>query len=368
MFFCLTGFIFLILAGAAHAASQAAGSWQVEWEKTIQAAHREGEVTIYGQARHPVSAAIRAFDQVYPKIRLNFLGGTGAQLGVRVMAEKRAGKHLVDIAIGGAGTQVEVYARAGLLEPMSAAFILPEVADPSLWWGKKQHYADPENRAVFMIVGNASSSIGAYNTGLVKPGEIQSWWDLLQPKWKGKIVMTDAKSAGNIGTWRYLYYSPDLGPKFIRRLLADMDVMFSVDERQMMDWLGTGKASVHLLAKGANIDKAKEQGLPVEELSSQKEGGSISTGSNHLSWFKNAPHPNAARLYINWVLSREGQLTWQKITKDNSLRADISKETVLPENILREGANYIMTSHPQYEDVKPLRKLVDEVLAETKRR
>ena len=106
----------------------------------------------------------------------------------------------------------------------------------------------------------------------------------------------------------------------------------------------------------------------MEELSSQKEGGSISTGSNHLSFFKNAPHPNAARLYINWVLSREGQLAWQKITKDNSLRADISKEMVLPENLLREGASYIMTSHPQYEDVKPLRKLVDEVLAETKRR
>jgi len=368
MFFSLLGFVFLISAGAAHAASQAAGSWQAEWEKTVQAAPREGELTIYGQARHPVSAAIRAFEQVYPKIRLNFLGGTGAQLGVRVMAEKRAGKHLVDIAIGGAGTQVEVYARAGLLEPMSSAFILPDVADPSLWWEKKHHYADPENRSVFMIVGNASSSIGAYNTRLVKPGEIQSWWDLLQPKWKGKIVMTDARSAGNIGTWRYLYYSPDLGPKFIRRLLAEMDVMFSVDERQMMDWLGTGKASVHLLAKGANIDKAREQGLPVEELSSQKEGGSISTGSNHLSFFKNAPHPNAARLYINWVLSREGQLAWQKITKDNSLRADISKEMVLPENLLREGANYIMTSHPQYEDVKPLRKLVDEVLAETKRR
>jgi len=343
-------------------------AWQAEWERTAAASLQEGEVTIYGQARHPTSAAIQAFAQVYPKIRLNFLGGTGNQLGVRVMAEKRAGKHLVDIAIGGPGTMVEVYYRGGLLEPLAAAFILPEVRDPAFWWDKKHHYADREERYVFAMTGDVSSTIGAYNTRLVKPGEIQSWWDLLQPRWKGKIVATDPKSSGNIQNWRYLYYSADLGPQFIRRLIAEMDLRFSSDERQMMDWVGSGKYPVHLFAKGANLDRAKGQGLPVEELVSPKEAGSVGTGSGHIAFFKNSPHPNAARLYVNWILSREGQLAWQKITQDNSLRMDIPKDMVPKEAVVQEGKRYMFMSSPAYEDIGPLRKLIEESMAAIQRR
>lgn len=355
-------------AATGAGAAEMKQAWQAEWEKTVAAAHQEGAVTIYGQARYPTSGGIKAFEQFYPKIKLNFIGGTGSQQGVRIMAEKRANKHLVDIAIGGAGTQVQVYYRAGLLEPTSVAFILPEVKDASGWWERKHHFADPEERYVFAMTGDVSSGMGAYNTRMVKPNEVQSWWDLLNPKWKGKIVGTDPKSAGNIQNWRYLYYSPDLGPKFIRRLLGEMDMKFSVDERQMMDWVGSGKYPIHLFAKGANVDRAKEQGLPVEELNSQKEAGSMGTGSGHISFFKNAHHPSAARVYINWILSREGQLTWQKITQDHSLRMDIPKEMVPKEQRPEEGRKYMFMSSPEYEDVGPLRKLIDEVLAETQRR
>jgi ABC-type Fe3+ transport system substrate-binding protein len=356
-------FLSLFWAAAVHAADAKPG-WQAEWDRTLAAANQEGEVTLYGQARSPASDAMKTFQKAHPKIRLNFVGGTGNQLGPRVMAEKRAGKHLVDVAIGGPGTMVAVYYKAGLLEPIGSAFILPEVQDASLWWDRQHHFADPENRHVMAMTGDVSSTIGAYNFNLVKPGEIQSWWDLLHPKWRGKIVATDPKSAGNIQNWRYLYYSPELGPKFIRKLLAEAEVRFSSDERQMMDWLASGKYAVHLFAKGANLDKAIEQGLPVRELNSQKESGSIGTGSGHIGFFKNAPHPNAARVYINWMLSREGQLNWQQLTKDNSLRVDIPKDAVPKESIPVEGKKYMMLSSPEYEDVTGLKKVIDEVLTQ----
>ncbi len=265
---------------------------------------------------------------------------------------------------------VLVYYKAGLLAPIPPVLILPEVRDESKWRGKKHLYADPESQHVFMAQGDAGSGIGAINTNFVKPGEIRSWWDLLNAKWRGKIVMTDARSAGNIGTWRFLYYSAELGPTFIRRLLTEADVIFSADERQMMDWLGAGKFPVHALAKVENTENARKQGLPVMQVFSEKEEDTISTGSGHISLFKQAPHPNVAKVYMNWFLSREGQLAWQKHTGRNSLRTDIPKDMLAfgDMQVPKEERRYLLSSLPKYMDVKPLRKLVDEVLAPGKRK
>ncbi|HEY2990246.1 MAG TPA: extracellular solute-binding protein [Candidatus Binatia bacterium] len=343
----------------------ARADWKQDWEKTVAAAEKEGEVVLYGQGRVGISDAIKEFSKAYPKIRLNFVSGQGSELAKKIMAEKRADKHLVDLAVGGGGTMVLVYHKAGLLEKMSTAFILPEVSDPSRWWAKKHHYADPDQAYVFMAQGDVDDRIGAYNKNLLKPAEVHSWWDVLEPKWKGKIVMSDPKWAGNIGSWRYLYYSPELGPKFIRRFLAEANPVFSTDERQMIDWLANGKYAMYLLAKDENIEQAVKQGLSIETLRAPKDGGNITTGSGHISFFQKAPHPNAARVYLNWFLSRDGQLAWQKYTLGNSLRNDIPKD-MLPQGqaqVPKEGRSYMMTSLPQYEDVQPLRKLVDEVLA-----
>jgi iron(III) transport system substrate-binding protein len=353
--------LFAAIAMALTFAKAGEASWQPEWEKTLSAAEKEGMVTIYGQVRHPVSAAIQAFTKFYPKITLNFIGGPGGELGHRIMAEKRAGKHLVDIAIGGSGTQVEIYYKAGLLEPLRAAFILPEVRDETAWWGKKHLYADPDRQHVFIMEGSVTTRMGAYNSELVKAGEIKSWWDLLDPKWKGKIVMTSPKVSGNIQSWVFIYVSPDLGPKFLSKLLREMEVAFSASERQMMDWLATGKYPIHLMAKPDNVQKAKEQALPVELLYSEKEAGSLSSGSGHISFFKDAPHPNAAKVYVNWILSKEGQLMWQKIAGDNSLRMDIPKTMVNEREVPRAGKQYIISSQ-HLDAVKPVRKLINELL------
>lgn len=344
---------------------RANADWKEEWEKTLRAAEKEGEVTLYGAYRSGVREAVLEFSKAYPKIKLNHVAGSGSELANKVMAEKRANKHLVDIAVGGAGTMVLVYFKGGLLEAMRSAFILPEVNDPSHWWGKRHQYADPEGAFVLMAQGDVNNRLGAYNTKLLKPSEVQSWWDLLNSKWKGKIVITDPKSRGNIGNWRYLYYNPELGPNFIRKLLGETDIVFSSNERQMMDWVASGKHSIYVMAKDEDIDLATKQGLSIGTLESQKETPELGTGSGHISYFKNALHPNAARVYINWFLSREGQTAWQKYTGGNSFRADIPKE-MLPKGSAqapREGQKYIFTSHPQYEDIKPLRKLVEEILA-----
>lgn len=251
---------------------------QQEWDKLVAAAEKEGEVTIYGQARAGVAKSIHAFAEAYPKIKINFVGGQGSDLSKKVFAERRAGKHLVDVAVGG-GPPMILYHKAGALKSLPEILVSPEIRDLSKWWGKRHFYADSDNRYVFMSQGDAGSGIGAINTGSVKASEIKSWWDLLNPKWKGKFVMNDPRGLGNVGSWRFLYYDDDLGAKYLRRLVAEMDVVFAQDERQMMDWLAAGKYQINLLAKIENTASARKQGLPVAQIFSDKEGDAIASGS-----------------------------------------------------------------------------------------
>jgi hypothetical protein len=129
------------------------GDWKQEWERTVAAAEKEGEITIYGQSRAGVGKALLAFQNAYPKIKINFVGGAGSDLAKKIMAEKRAGKHLVDVSVGGGGTMVLVYHKAGQLQPIPPLLVLPEVIDQSKWWSKKHLYSDPENQHVFMAQG-----------------------------------------------------------------------------------------------------------------------------------------------------------------------------------------------------------------------
>jgi iron(III) transport system substrate-binding protein len=147
--------------------------------------------------------------------------------------------------------------------------------------------------------------------------------------------------------------------------MSETEVTFSSNERQMMDWLASGKHAIYVMAKDEDLALAMKQRLPVAFLESHKETPELGTGSGHIALFKNAPHPNAAKVYINWFLSREGQIAWQKYTGGNSFRTDIPKEG-LPNGRAqapKEGQKYIFTSHPRYEDMTPLRRLVDELLA-----
>jgi iron(III) transport system substrate-binding protein len=217
--------------------------------------------------------------------------------------------------------------------------------------------------------GNAQSHIGAYNTQLVNPTEVKSYWDVLNPKWKGKMVAYDPKARGHIQTIRGIYYNLALGPQFIRRLFSEMDVTISRDQRLILDWVAQGKFHISLFSTRNDIVDASKKGLSLGVLEVPPSEGHISGGFGHLSLINKAPHPNAAKVFVNWLLSREGQLHWQKKTDNNSLRTDIPKQMLSdPRLVPREEGKYLITSLPQYEDVKPLLKIVEEALAKAGKR
>jgi ABC-type Fe3+ transport system substrate-binding protein len=77
------------------------------------------------------------------------------------------------------------------------------------------------------------------------------------------------------------------------------------------------------------VEKAIKQGLPIGQTLDLTEGGTLSSGGGTISFIDRAPHPNAAKVFVNWLLSREGQINFQARDGSDSLRIDIPKNDVL---------------------------------------
>ena len=362
-------FLLLCLCGAllepqVLRAADGAAAWQQEWQRTVASAEKEGQVTVYGPPGRQYQDAISSFQESYPKIKLNYVPGSGTNNAQRLLTERRAGKYVPDVFVGGSGTMVLLLFKGGVFEPIPPHLILPESKDASPWFEKKHHYADSENQYVLMMQGSAQTDIGAYNSNLVNSAEVKSFWDLLKPKWKGKMTAFDPRDRGHIQRMRALYYNPALGGEFLRRLFEEMDITLGRDQRQLLDWVAGGKFHIYLFATSSDVEDAGKKGLPVARLYGLPREGYMSGQFGHIALMNKMPHPNSAKVFLNWMLSREGQIQWQKKTNNNSLRMDIPKEMLTDQHeIPKPGEKYLNASLPQYEDVKPLLKIVEEALA-----
>src|SRR4249919_3177817 len=145
-------------------AADARPVWRVEWDKTTAAAEKEGALSLYVFAAGPLTEeTVHAFERAYPKIKVNQLRGRGNDLGPRLVAERRAGKYLADLFAGGKGTAYTTLYVGKMLDPIKQILVLPEVVDESKWWRGELKYVDPENKYIFVYIGNAGGVEINYN-------------------------------------------------------------------------------------------------------------------------------------------------------------------------------------------------------------
>lgn len=346
-------------------------AWQAEWDKAIAGAKKEGAVSLWGDAEITHPDIVAAFTKEFPFIKPVTVTGRVGDLTTRILSERRAGKFLADLYSGvmGGAAFYEFY-RTGVLDSIKSKFILPEVKDESKWLGGKHHYVDADTQQIILYEGNVAGTSIFYNTQSVQPNEFSSYWDLVEPKWKGKIVMFERTGSGFPGLTP-VYYNSRLGPDFLKRILSEMAVTVSRDRRQATDWLASGKYP--LCIGCGDIEHAAKDGLPVAELDRKhlKEAGNGIglNGNSGLALLSKAAHPNAAAVFINWFLSRRGQTLWQEIMNgkvdepSNSMRIDIPKDKVLPAARRDDSAKYTITG---FLDPGPPTRLIDELLGRKK--
>jgi iron(III) transport system substrate-binding protein len=357
--------LILLVLGFIESGS-AQSDWKAAWDRTLAAAKKEGRLNLY-VGRYGQPQLLAEFSKEFPEIKLVTVNGTGNQLALRILAEVRSGKPIADIYSGGANSNYNLLYRGKALDSFPPALILPEVVDESKWYGGKHVYTDSEGKYIFVYIANPGGGSISYNSTLVNPKEFKSYWDLAHPKWKGKIGSQPLTETGLGATLQFFYFHPQIGPEWIRRIYATMDVAFG-DRRLIVDWLAKGKHALCIGCRG--LERAKTQGLAVAEFEdgTWKEGQGLTTGGGSISLVKGAPHPNAAKVFINWFLSRRGQIALQSSNDlygelpPNSRRIDIPKEMLAPDNRMVEGRTYIDISRSEYADMTPIFKLAKEIM------
>jgi iron(III) transport system substrate-binding protein len=352
-------------------AATVAGQKPSGWDELVEAAKREGTVTVYATDSVNRPALIDAFQRAYPSIRVEGTFATGGEQAQRMLTERQVGKYLVDVSVGGTNTPFNVLKPAGVLAPLPPVLTLPEVVEPSGWLGNKLWWADgAEPLTVLMFQGAVQSAV-AYNTQMVDPSQFRSYRDLLDPKWRGKMVSTDIRRQGPGGVpARWIYLHKDLGPQFLDRLYSEQDITLSSDQRQMIDWLAQGRFPVGIFLFYTEVSRAADQGLPVALVPNEqfREGAVLGAGGGAVSLVDQAPHPNAAKLYINWLLSKQGQTEWQQATRENSLRIDIPKDGLYAASTPKVDHEYTNGAAEAYNvPAQVLEELISGALEKAKR-
>jgi len=315
-------FVFLAVAGLTLLGfcHNSWGAWQEELEKLTDAAKKEGKVVV----SIPASSELRktmegAFEKRYPGIDLELYPSSASKQLRRIRDEFKAGVHYFDIHLGGAGSMVSGFVGGKIVEPFEQFLLAPDVKDPKNWWGGYMSI-DEEKRYVFTYAAFLTANFW-YNTQLVKPDELTSYEDLLNPKLKGKIGFFDPRRPGaGRGVWEYMWMHK--GVEYLKGLAAQ-DLLLSQNQRVMAESLAKGKLAVTIGVTYYGFRSFVDAGLPVKALPLFKEGTYGTAGSGNLAVIKNHPHPNATKVYVNWLLGKEGQEIWTRSQSQPTRRVDV---------------------------------------------
>jgi len=323
-------------AGQSPAVPKAKASWETEWNKVLAEARKEGELVVMIGPGVPVSYRQEIAKELQAKygFTTNFVVGQGSQLAQRVIQEARAGLDSTDLYISGATTMSVNLKPAGLLQPIEPLLILPDVISPKTWFEGKLPLSD-KDRMIMTFSAYVQSGL-SYNAQYITRDELQSYKDLLHPKLKGKIVVSDPTIPGAANQWVSTIGLRVMGIDWLRQF-AKHDLTVTRDLQLLVQSVARGKYHVAIGAGGLWGD-AQQAGVQVFEHS-PKEGGFLTGGWGNLVVFKKTPHPNATRVFLNWFLTREGQTLFAKAVKQQSARLDVPTDFLNPWEMRQPGVN-----------------------------
>jgi ABC-type Fe3+ transport system substrate-binding protein len=328
-----------------------------KWDALVAAAKKEGKVVVNGPPDAVVRKALpEAFKAKYG-ITVEYVGQRGSDTTAKLRSERGSGIYTVDVAFGGSTGLATTYYAEKFIVPLKPELIDPDVTDPKKWKKGKLWFTDPEEMYVLRLF-NTAGPIVFINTNLVKPSELQSAQDLLNPKWRGKIGAHDPTTAGS-GNGQSTRFYLEFGEEFLKKLYVDQQPVINRDRRQLTDGVARGALMLALDAEDEQLRKLKDDGLPIQAIYKFKDmGGTVSSGIGQVVLLDKAPNPNAARLFVNWVASKEGLEVFSRARGEAPTRNDINAEAYLPKEIIPDPAASYFDVHDWNEGVTARKKVM----------
>ncbi len=308
----------LLIGLSCDLASATGKSWEQEWERVKLEARKEGKVVLAGN----IGPAAAVFKKILPEkfgITPEIVTSRGSETATKMVQEQNAGLYLTDVLFSTTTSVITVLKPNGRLDRIDSALVLPEVKDPKAWYRGEIPYVDKEKKyhIAFFAVPKSGALI---NTQLVAPGDLKSYYDLLQPRWKGKILVNDPTLSGAGNSW-FTPLAEQIGLDYIKKLLLQEPVVSS-DQRLATEWLARGKYPIYLGCDEQTIAEFVKAGAPVDTIL-LKEGAYLTQSNGAVSLVTKAPHPNASKVVINWALSREGGRMLSEAVMNQSARVDV---------------------------------------------
>lgn len=292
-----------------------------EWDKVVAAAAKEGTVTLYNVLGASWAPALKDAMTKYG-IKVELISGNGAALELKVETEQRAKAVTADIFISGWTNNLNLLKKS-YAEPVNRTLV-PELTPTDVWRLNPNRY---DATGTILVFGTSITPSVIVNSDIVKPGEIKAWNDLLDSKWKGRIAMTEARQGSGPGTSGMFVFS-SLGEEFWKKMAAQ-NITMHVSYDLPVSQVALGEKWITLFPAFSRTIAAIKAGAPVRIT--HLDGGT-SYYINGVNLVKNAPHPNAALVVLNWMFSKEGQAAIGRGADNYTVRKDLKEDWIrIPE-------------------------------------
>ncbi len=319
-------------------------AWEQGWQKTLAAAKQEGRLTIYSPAGSDFRAQVgQAFKGKYG-IDIEWTAAKAQELQPKLYTERRAGLYLADFFLGSVSSQMMILKPDKVLDPIKPMLVLPEVLDTKLWYNSQIPWIDNEKMFTVNPILAPSYRV-AINTSMVKADEIKSYSDLTDPRYREKIVIEDP-TVGGKASRLFCELLLIMGPDFWKKVAANRPVVVT-DEALGVQWLAHGKYPILISSRSDIVTEFIKAGTPLKKLV-PKEGGVVAGGAMAISQINRPAHPNAAKVFVNWYLSKEASIIMSPLVGMQSARMDVSADHLPVDERREPGVKYLNTENEDF--------------------
>lgn len=336
-------------AAQTNAAPASAAASSSDWASIVAAAKKEGTVECACPPRPDLAGPIKAaFEKANPGITLDVTPASLPEFWVRADKEQSAGQYNWDVYTFGPSIEMYDLKNKGGLSPLRDYMAGPDIGTDADWeGGLTGPMIDKDKKYVFAYLRKVGST-SIVNRDVLPNDKIGSYQDLLNPAYKGKMVWQDPRIGGAGINYAVAIYSK-YGKDGLKKLLVDQAPELLKGQTDVADALVHGGKAISISDLSEDsLGQYRKAGVKINlETVLLQDIQFISHGGSLVTVLKNPPHPNATKVYVNWILSPAGQQVASKAQQFDSMRKDVPR-VADPLRQAKAGADYVDLHQEQY--------------------